>query len=96
MATKPLPLRFEPEILSLLQEGSKRTPHKKQELVRITLRRHLASVIESEVSEQAVRLTNIQPWPESELRKAYKRVGREWDEIEDLGTRAQGRPSMDD
>jgi len=96
MATKPVPVRFDPEILSLLREGSRRTPHKKQELIRITLRRHLASVIESEASGERKRLTNITPWPEDELRKAYRRLGREWDQIEDLAIVAQGKPSFED
>jgi hypothetical protein len=96
MASKPVPVRFEPEIMALLQEGSRRTPFKKQELIRMTLRRHLASVIDSAATTKAVRLTNIKPWPEAELRKAYKRVGSEWDELEETATKAQGQPSLDD
>lgn len=96
MATKPVPVRFDPEILSLLREGSRRTPHKKQELIRITLRRHLASVIETEASGDLKRVTNITPWPEDALRKAYKRVGREWDQLEDAAIVAQGKPSFED
>jgi hypothetical protein len=46
MLTKPMPVRFEPELQQLLQEGARRTPHKKQELIRITLRRYLPRVIE--------------------------------------------------
>ncbi len=91
-----MPVRFEPELLSLLQEGTRRTPHKKQELIRITLRQHLASVIEAEATGPRERVTNIEPWRESDLKKAYKRVGADWDRLEDVATRAQGQPSFDD
>jgi hypothetical protein len=96
MPTKPMPVRFEPELLSLLQEGVRRTPHKKQELIRMTLRQHLASVIEAEASGPKERITNIKPWRESDLKKAYKRVGADWDQLEHLATRAQGQPGFDD
>ncbi|HEX7862956.1 MAG TPA: hypothetical protein VF773_21665 [Verrucomicrobiae bacterium] len=96
MQTKPIPVRFEPSLLRLLNEGAKRTPHKKQELIRLTLRRHLAAVIEEESNASARRVTNVKPWDESELRKAYARVGNEWDALEEAATRAQGRPDLND
>ena len=86
---------MEPDLQRLLTEGSRRTPHKKQELVRITLRRYLPMVIEAE-STQAKRITNIEPWPERELKRAYQRVGKEWDELEEAATRAQGAPDWND
>jgi len=94
MPTKPIPVRFEGELLSLLQEGARRTPHKKQELIRLTLRRHLASVIETEASGK--RITNIEPWPNAVLTKAYAKAGKEWDSLEEMATRAQGRPDYND
>jgi hypothetical protein len=96
MPTKPIPVRFEPELLSLLQEGVRRTPHKKQELIRITLRQHLASVIEAESSGPIERITNIKPWRESDLKKAYKRVRTEWDQLDEIATAAQGKPAFED
>ena len=45
---KPFPIRFEEVLLRILEEGVRRTPHKKQELVRLTLRRYLPKVIEEE------------------------------------------------
>jgi len=81
----------------VLREGTRRTPHKKQELIRITLRRHLRSVIEEEAEEgQGQRLTNIEPWPKGLLQKAYQRVGAEWDKLETIATRAQGKPDFND
>jgi hypothetical protein len=97
MLAKPMPVRFEPELQQLLSEGARRTPHKKQELIRITLRRYLPKVIEQEAQgPKQKRLTNIEPWSKSTLEKAYKRVGREWDALEDTATRAQGRPNFND
>ena len=55
MLTKPMPVRFEPELQELLREGARRTPHKKQELIRITLRRYLPKVIEQEAGKQQPR-----------------------------------------
>ena len=51
MLTRPMPVRFEPELQQLLREGTRRTPHKKQELIRITLRRYLPKVIEQETAK---------------------------------------------
>ncbi len=97
MLTKPMPVRFEPELQQLLREGARRTPHKKQELIRITLRRYLPKVIEQEAGEsQQKRLTNIEPWSKSTLEKAYKQMGREWDALEEAATLAQGKPDFND
>ena len=97
MKTVPIPIRLDAETRRLLQEGSRRTPHKKQELIRLTLRRHLAKVIEDEaISRPSRRLTNIEPWPEQVLKNAYRRIGKDWDKIEDAATRAQGRPDFND
>ena len=96
MLTKPMPVRFEPELQQLLREGARRTPHKKQELIR-TLRRYLPKVIEQEAAKPGrKRLTNIEPWPKSTLEKAYKVMGREWDTLEEAATKAQGKPDFND
>ena len=96
--TTPLPLRVEKELHDLLTEGSRRTPHKKQELIRLTLRRHLRAVIEQEASAtRPKRITNIQPWRRGALAAAYRRLGQEgWDRIEDAAIRGQGKPSFED
>ena len=92
-----MPVRFEPELQQLLREGARRTPHKKQELIRITLLRYLPKVIEQEAGKpKRKRLTNIEPWPKSTLEKAYKQIGREWDALEEAATRAQGRLDFND
>src|SRR5262245_42723603 len=97
-ATTLLPLRLEKELHDLLTEGSRRTPHKKQELIRLTLRRHLRAVIEQEASaSKPKRITNIEPWRRGALAAAYRRLAQEsWDKIEEVATRSQGRPSFDD
>ena len=85
--------------MDLLADGVKRTPHKKQELVRITLRRHLREVIEAEATRPASgRVTNVEPWPEGELARIYQETAQEgWDEVEAAAVRAAQRPpSMDD
>jgi hypothetical protein len=91
-------VRFESDLVTLLQEGVRRTPHRKQDLIRITLRRHLREVIEAEAQAQAPnRVTNVEPWPKGALAKAYRRRAREnWDAIEDAATRAQGKPDFND
>ena len=97
MLTRPMPVRFEPELQQLLREGARRTPHKKQELIRITLRRYLPKVIQQEAGEpKHKRLTNIEPWPKSTLEKAYKKMGREWDALEEAATQAQGKLDLND
>jgi hypothetical protein len=97
MLAKPMPIRFEPELQQLLDEGARRTPHKKQELIRLTLRRYLPKVIEQEADKPAQsRLTNINPLPRRTLEKAYKRMGSEWDALEDAAVRAQGKIDFND
>ena len=94
--TKPMPVRFDAELQKLLREGARRTPHKKQELIRLTLRRHLRSVIEQEATCEQRPLTNIKAWREEELKAAYKRVGADWDSLEEVAIKAQGKPSWND
>jgi hypothetical protein len=98
MRNTPMPIRMEKELSDLLKEGARRTPHKKQELVRLTLRRHLREVIEEESKKPAQgRVTNIEPWPKGLLAKAYKAIEHEgWDKVEEAATKAQGAPSFDD
>src|SRR5277367_4339984 len=97
MLTRPMPVRFEPELQQLLSEGARRTPHKKQELIRITLRRYLPKVIEQEADKpKQRRLTNIEPWSKRTLEKAYKRMGLEWDALEEAAIRAQGKLDFND
>jgi hypothetical protein len=97
MKTIPLPVRLEQDLQDALTEGVRRTPHKKQELIRLTLRRHLNEVIEKEATlKKEPRITNIDPWPKGVVEKAYRRIGREWDKLEEAAIRAQGRPDMND
>jgi hypothetical protein len=97
MLAKPVPVRFEAELLEMLREGARRTPHKKQELIRITLRRYLPKVIEQEAGKHSHgRLTHLEPWSKSALEKAYKKIGREWDALEEAAVKAQGRPDFND
>ena len=97
-ASTPLPLRVEKELHDLLDEGSRRTPHKKQELIRLTLRRHLRAVIEQEArAAHPRRITNIEPWRKGALAKAYQRVSQEgWEQVEDAAIHAQGKPAFED
>jgi hypothetical protein len=91
---------MEKELRDLLKEGARRTPHKKQELVRLTLRKHLREVIEEEaVKPKAGRVTNIEPWPKGVLARVYKEIEHEgWDKVEDAAVRAGQKraPSMED
>jgi CRISPR/Cas system-associated protein Csm6 len=97
MKTIPVPVRLDKNVQKLLREGARRTPHKKQELIRLTLRRHLREVIEEEALVKTTpRVTNIEPWPKRVVEAAYRRMGRDWDGIEDAATRAQGRPDFND
>jgi hypothetical protein len=93
-----MPLRFEKELHDLLDEGSRRTPHKKQELIRLTLRRHLRAVIEQEAAAaHPRRITNVEPWRKGTLAKAYERVRQEgWEQVEDAALAAQGKPAFED
>ena len=98
MPVTPMPIRMEQELLDLLTEGARRTPHKKQELVRLTLRRHLQKIIDDEATKAPEgRITAIEPWPKGALASAYKKVALEgWGEVERAATRAQGKPSFED
>jgi hypothetical protein len=97
MKTVPMPLRLDEDLRKILREGARRTPHKQQTLIRLTLRRHLRDVIDQEViAKPAQRVTNIEPWPVEAVEKAYRRVGKEWDNIEEVATRAQGEPNFND
>jgi hypothetical protein len=58
---------------------------------------NLREVIQQEaVFTTARRVTIIEPWPEPVIAQAYKRVGKEWDELEEAATSAQGRPDFND
>ena len=97
MKTIPMPVRLDADLQKALREGARRTPHKKQELIRLTLRRHLREVIDQEaIAKPSRRITNIEPWPRRIVEKAYQRMGKDWDKIEDAATRAQGRPDFND
>ena len=100
MRVTPMPIRLGKELAELLKEGVRRTPHKKQELIRLTLRRHLREVIDKEaVKPGKGRITNIEPWPKGLLRKIYKETAREgWDKVEEAAVRAGQKtsPSFDD
>ena len=65
--------------------------------MRLTLRRHLAEVIEQESLNAPVgRLTSLEPWPRGVLSKAYKRAGKRDDRLEASAAAAQGKPSWED
>lgn len=98
MPVTPMPIRMEKELMDLLKEGARRTPHKKQELVRLTLRRHLREIIEEEATpSKKGRVTNIEPWPEGALTAAYKATAHEgWDKVEAAAVRAQRKPNFED
>jgi hypothetical protein len=97
MKTIPVPLRLDKDLQRMLREGARRTPHKKQALIRMTLHRHLQEVIEQEARvESPQRITNIEPWPRRVVEEAYRRMGKDWTAIEDAATRAQGKPGFDD
>src|SRR5437879_12309655 len=98
MAMAPISLRLDKDIHLLLSEGRRRTPLKKQELIRRTLRNYLPRIIEQESRKRIQRDTNISPWPPGPLAKAYERLARiekDWDRVEEAATRATGRPSRD-
>ena len=97
MKTIPTPVRLDKALQEALREGALRTPHKKQDLIRLTLRRHLQEVIEQEaMAKPAKRVTNINPWPRRAVEKAYKNIGSAWDKIEIAAARSQGIPRFDD
>jgi hypothetical protein len=95
--TIPVPVRLDKNVQKMLREGARRTPHKKQDLIRLTLRRHLRDVIEQEaLVKLRPRVTNVEPWPKHVVEEAYRRMGREWNTIEDAAMRAQGKPGFND
>jgi len=97
MKTIPVPVRLDKNIQSILRDGVRRTPHNRQDLIRLTLRLHLRDVIEQEaVPKSPRRVTNVDPLPDHVLEAAYRQMGNDWDEIEAAATRAQGVPHFDD
>lgn len=97
MKTIPVPLRLDKSLQKLLREGVRRTPYNKQDLIRMTLHRHLSDVIEQEATvKPSSRITNIEPWPRHVIEDAYDRMGEEWTAIEDAGIRGQGKPDFND
>jgi hypothetical protein len=40
------------------------------------------------------RITNIKPWRDAELNKAYRRTGAYWAKVEEIATSAQGQASF--
>ena len=92
-----MPLRLDPELAALLQEGARRTPYKQAALVRLTLRRHLRAVIAAEaLPPPSAPLTNVEPWPRGALSRAYRVTAREVRLLEDTGAAAQPAASLDD
>ena len=87
-ATKPFPVRFEKDLMRSLNEGVRRTPHKKQELIRITLRRYLPQVIEEEAVQKKPRegweksLAKIKSNPLNAEEKAWLDAPNDFDEKE--------------
>ena len=97
MKTIPVPVRLDKAVQKMLRDGARRTPHNKQDLIRLTLRRHLGDEIEQEsVVKSVTRVTNVEPWPKRVIEAAYRGMGKDWDAVEDMGTRAQGRPDYSD
>ena len=95
MATKPISLRLDDGLLSALTEGSRRTSLNKTDLIRRTLRLHLPDVIRREAKSEEP-LTSVSPWSDGTLRKAYARIGEEWDQIEAAAAAAQRTPRFED
>ena len=98
MNTVPVPVRLDKQLQATLREGSRRTRFKKQDLIRLTLRRHLREVIESEAVRMQLtqRITNIEPWPSRVIEEAYERMGNDWNYIEEAAMLAQGAPNFND
>ena len=90
-------MRLDGDLTELLREGARRTPHKQAALVRLTLRRHLRAVIDAEALRRTTPpLTNVKPWPQGTLARAYRVTAREEAALEDAGTAAQSAPSLED
>jgi hypothetical protein len=94
--TQPVPLRLDPDLTALLQEGALRTPYKQAALVRLTLRRHLRAVIEEEATTPPLTLTNVKPWPRGTLSRAYVVTAQEDRTLETAATAAQSTPTLED
>lgn len=96
MLTMPLPVRLPADLADLLKEGVRRTHHKQAALVRLTLSRHLRTVIEEEAAARPGRpLTSIKPWPKGALARAYRKAGNADDATELAATRAQASPGFE-
>ena len=96
MKSHPVPLRLDPELTALLQEGSRRAPHKQAALGRLTLHRHLRAVIEAEsLPPAAAPLTNVEPWPRGTLTRAYRVTATEDRALENAGATAQSTANLD-
>ncbi len=90
-------IRLDDDLADLLAQGAKRTRQKKQNLVRLTLRRYLPEVIEREsVKISPAQITTLAPWPRGALSKAYKRAGKSDERLEAAAAAAQGKPSWED
>lgn len=97
MKTHPVPLRLDDELTALLEEGARRTPHRRAALVRLTLRRHLRSVIDEEAFRTpGSPLTNVEPWARGTLARAYRVTAREDRALEAAATAAQSAPGLED
>ena len=96
MASMPMSVRLDDDLVELLSTGARRTRQKKQTLVRLTLRRYLPEVIERESVKVAGRVTSVAPWPRGALSKAYKRAGKDDARSEAAAAAAQGKPSWED
>ena len=93
----PISLRLDKDLELLLSEGRRRTPLKKQDLIRRTLREYLPRVIEQESRKRP--LTNVPPLPRGTMAKVYKRLAHidpEWERVEEAAVKAQGHPGWDD
>jgi hypothetical protein len=97
MKTVLVPVRLDEHLRAALCEGVRQTRHNQQDLIRLTLHRHLRTVIQQEAMAKAtLRVTNVKPWPRRVVEKAYQRIGKEWDSIEDAAILAQGTPGSND
>ncbi len=89
---------MEKDLLDLVAEGARRTPHKKQELVRLALRRHLREVTDGETSRAPqARIATIDPWPRGAFAAASNKLAADdWDRVEHTAVESQGKPSSED
>jgi len=47
-------------------------------------------------AESAPQIPNIEPWPEQVVEQVYRRMGRDWEAIEDAAARAQRKADWND